>query len=317
VFLQRLCLPALDPNSPEYLGPSVDNGWGRPENLTPNPEGWPEYLPAAPQVHQFLALGTYLSFTIPMVYFYKPYKMPHEDVEARQTKKYMNAAIVACLEHIVYFLIFVSRQMHASAKAEELNMRRPLEQEFEMLVNSYVKPVWENVTVQELLDPYVASQKTAIDAVSEIVLTHNSYGSEFWWYQYFEGINHLIIVLGSVVVIFPGFFAKLFCVKGTPLKSRFLSSLVYWLYEYGMIAELIVYGPQYFWMLTNNFYVMAFNSPIEGGLSSDAGKAGFAAAFFVCLMHHTGYWVDTYSSWEVARAWGWIGPSAKKGSKTD
>lgn len=295
----------------------MEKCWGNPANLRPNPEWWPAEFPAMPQVAQFLCyLFTYLSFTIPMVWFYKPYPMPHEGIEVRQTKKYKNAAIVGCIEHIVYFLLFVGRQFENSSAAQDLDMRRPLEQEFKLLVNSYVLPIWPGINVPRLLHPYVSTQDVAIQSVSDWVITHPSYGNEFWWYQCFEGVNHGMIVVGSAMVIFPSFFAKLLGggKEKHPFENILLSRSIYWLYEYAMIAELIVYGPQYFWMLTNNFFQMWLNSEqhFEGGLSSAEGQAGVAAAFFVCLMHHAGYWVDSYGSWEIARAWGWVGQKDKE-----
>ena len=55
--------------------------------------------------------------------------------------------------------------------------------------------------------------------------------------------------------------------KWWPFHCRAARSLVFWLYEYAMIAELVVYGPVYFWMLTLNLVqVPVFVPPQPSGV---------------------------------------------------
>lgn len=236
---------------------------------------------------------TYLSFTIPMALFFNC-RAPHEDVESRTTRPYLNAAKASFVEHLVYFGIFVNRQLTGENDVSKLDMRRPLETEFDMLVNSYVKPIFPTANSTTLLESYVTGQNHAINEVADFVLADRKFGSEFWWYQMFEGINHGIICVGALLVIFA---AK------KHLQNKTMSKMILFSYEYAMIAELIVYGPQYFWMLSINLFNMTFNSPY--GLETSEGQAIVLASFFIVVCHHLGYWVDTWASWEIAVAWGW------------
>lgn len=246
---------------------------------------------------------TYLGFTIPM-WLFLTCKAPHEDVNSRTTRPYVSAAKASFMEHLVYFLIFVNRQFTGESHVERLDMRRPLETEFDLLVNSYVVPIFPTANATTLLDTYVTAQNKAINSVADLCLADRKFGSEFWWYQMFEGINHGIICIGSLIVLFAA--TKHF-------KNHSISRLVLVLYEYAMIAELIVYGPQYFWMLSSNFLGVTFNSSY--GLDTSEGKAICLASFFIVLLHHLGYWVDTWASWEIAVAWGWTSRNPFKCNK--
>merc|ERR1711998_242321 len=243
----------------------------------------------------------YASFTVPMMFWYKPYITPKEEADAakkgggyRSTQSYWNAAVMGCAEHVLYFIVFVSRQVNESSAAKDLNMRRALEQEFTFLVNSFVKPLFPSINHSLLLSAYLEGQDAMMNVVTGATLSHPDFGCEFWWYQMFEGINHGIIVVGSLLVIFPSYF---------DLKNQTISDLVLWLYEWAMIAELIVYGPQYFWILSGNLFSCIFANP--HGLSTLEGKATLLAACCITTTHHIGYWIDTYSSWEICKAWGW------------
>ena len=57
-----------------------------------------------------------------------------------------------------------------------------------------------------------------------------------------QGLNHALIVAGSAVAL---------AATAQQLRRPLVSRFVLWAYEWAIVSELIVYGPQYFWVLTS------------------------------------------------------------------
>lgn len=87
---------------------------------------------------------------------------------------------------------------------------------------------------------------------ADLAKRDRSFGEPFYYYQLFEGINHGLLVLGSLFVLYAGRGNDATTFFGTGMFGKFAKFCVIFLYEIGIVAELLLYGPQYFWMLTLN-----------------------------------------------------------------
>mmetsp|Transcript_11921 Transcript_11921/g.28881 ORF Transcript_11921/g.28881 Transcript_11921/m.28881 type:complete len:518 (+) Transcript_11921:42-1595(+) len=264
--------------------------------------------------------ASYLIFTLPMIYFWcfpraqmlgdrdaakakggkKGTKKKNYNDTRRATREYYNSVVAGFIEHLLYFLIFLGRQ----SGAQYSDMRRALEQEFTVLLTAWVLPVLPNISVDAMLNSYVGRQSSAIEFVADLCRRPPGFGDEFQMYQFFEGINHFLVCIGGLVILWRGRGRDVVAEARANwnMGSWSVLTAVVVFYEYGILCELLLYGPQYFWMLTLNLYKAAVDSPYA--FDSEEYLALVLISSAIVFVHHTGYWIDTWSTMEVLRAWG-------------
>lgn len=198
---------------------------------------------------------------------------------------YWWACFFSFVEHLMYFVVFMCRNVFSETDLSTMTPNRALENEVSTLCTTVLLPMGVDVDVAQLTKDYG-------DLINSVAQTGGPgaetfgydwsvmyNGQFFYFYQIAEGITHLSICIGALMYM-------------SKYRDNFDAS-IFWLYEVGMIVEWIVYGPIYFWALTGA-WIMSFSStnPTLKFLS-----------FIFMGMHHLGYIVDSWSCHEVARNW--------------
>eukprot|EP01043_Picozoa_sp_COSAG02_P068475 COSAG02_NODE_11387_length_1733_cov_8.089351_2_plen_163_part_00 len=132
-------------------------------------------------------------------------------------------------------------------------------------------------------------------------------GKLLFWFQIYEGTIHGMIIIGALLHL-------------CKVRGKWVETAIFWLYEMGMVLELITYGPSYF--LTITVMLIGAFFPWSLGITSVIpGPSAQALAVVFCTHHHVGYCLDTWGTFQICQAWGLTpsyaaAPTSKLADKT-
>jgi len=225
---------------------------------------------------------------------------PEERAKYRLTKGYWWACLFALVCHADYLTIFLFRQFKASTHdPNAADPSRAMEMEVAALRDMFLVPFGVTESAESLTSQFSAilqgGSKDAMNDPNMNILVRTqaammTNGGFLYWYQIFEGTNHLQITLGTLVYLL------------RPAPSKMTDTAVFWLYELGQVLQLVMYGPSYFWAITYMFMAAWFPSTV--GMTVVPGMAVKGLATVFCLHHHLGYVVDQAATYQSGTAWG-------------
>ncbi|GMI18555.1 hypothetical protein TrLO_g8936 [Triparma laevis f. longispina] len=187
----------------------------------------------------------------------------------------------------MYFLIFANRCIRSRNNLSKATPNRAIENEVGFLCNVFLTPLGVTTDKESLIEDYgnMVNSVAEFEGGGFIDWSVMYNGRFFYYYQLFEGITHLFIIMGCIT--------HLMGAHGIWKNSQLREWSTFYFYECGILIEWIVYGPIYFWAITGAF-LFSLSSP---------NFLVKAISFLFMMMHHWGYAVDSWSAIIVCRCW--------------
>lgn len=205
----------------------------------------------------------------------------------RGTRQYWHASLWALIQHTDYFVIFMFRNFLSETDPTNAKPERAMENEVHTLNVMFLQPLGFQQSSESMVQELGTIMKTFASATDSSMFFQN--GELLFWFQIYEGIIHFMIIVGSIVHL-------------TGMQGKTAEAVVFWLYEMGMILELVTYGPAYFWLIS----VMWIGALWPGllGIATLPGPSVQMMATIFATHHHVGYCLDTWGCFQITQAWG-------------
>ncbi len=206
----------------------------------------------------------------------------------RDTNQYWHSCLWALIQHTDYFIIFMCRNMWSDSNPENAEPLRAMENEIATLNAMFLRPLGFTQDNLSLTQEFSKIMQDWSSNTGSTTFFDN--GKLLFWFQIYEGTIHGMIIVGSLLHLLKA-------------KGKWVETAIFWLYEMGMVLELITYGPSYFMTITV-MLVGAFFPALLGIHSVVPGASAQALAVVFCTHHHVGYCLDTWGTFQICQAWG-------------
>lgn len=208
------------------------------------------------------------------------------NAKRRSSDSYWFAAWWAIWHHFDYFAIFMARNLRSESDPTRATPWRAMENEVATINRLFLLPLGFKQD----------SSSLCLEFANILLEFSSSTGTGEWysgylifWYQMYEGIIHGLIILGAIVYV-------------SGCKGKLADMVVYVGYEWGMVLELVTYGPLYFWVISvmwiGSFYPSLIGLSFVPSTTVQALATGFGTH------HHAGYILDTWGTYQIAKVWG-------------